>query len=186
MPTKTTKLIFLKYLGIVLFLNTFVNVSLAKVDPPNYNFSLDTLKDFAPGGDLETIEKKYGKGIVVNRIEEIVSVKFFVAHIRYKFPVFVQLYKNKVLDFYATLPSYFLHDIFHQSIINRFGKQDKYIITNGHALYVWNNVDGIKYFYTGTCTITCFPIYFSGVLIKKPDELYSYKPIIMSLSDITF
>ncbi len=173
----------IKCITIIVLLNyTFVNASRAKVIPPNYNFSLDQLNIFKPGNQITEVEKKLGKGTIINKKEEVIIKKFYIAHMRYKFPVIVQIYKGKILDFFANLPSYFLHNIFHQSLINRFGKQNKYYKNNAHALYVWNDVSGVKYYYTGTCTITCFPIYFSGILKKLPDGLYSYKSTIDSLS----
>ena len=55
---------------------------------------------------------KYGKPEIMQTKGEVISLKFYVAHIRYKFPVIVQMKNGKVLDFFAKLPSYFLHDVF--------------------------------------------------------------------------
>ena len=139
----------------------------AKVEAPNYNFSVDTLSEFYPGTSVESIEKKYGKGSVERNSGSIQTLKFFVAHIRYKFPVLVQVSENKVIDMYARLPSYFLHDVFLQSLVNRIGKQTTYKKTGEHAHYVWNTKE-MRHIYDGACTITCFPIFYAVEKIESP------------------
>lgn len=158
----------------------------AKVDPPNYNFSLQMLEQFMPGTSLEDVEKTYGKGKVISKTDEIEAYSYEVEHLRYKFSVVVQFYQKKILDFYAPLPSYFLHNIFHQSLINKYGMQEKYINRNNHGLYVWETKAEHKIYYMGTCTITCFPVYLSAISKNLPIELYSYKPTIETLSRIDF
>lgn len=150
----------------------------AEVTPPNYNFSLDSLKVFKPGSTRAAFEKKYGKGEVWKEGNKTIVLKYYVAQIRYKFPVFVQVFDGKVVDFFARLPTYFLHDLFHQSIINRVGKQDKYFRLENNALYKWNNKKGIDYIYSGTCTITCFPIFYSEALNRPPAGMNGYKSLV--------
>jgi hypothetical protein len=132
----------------------------AKVDPPNYNFSVDTLQDFYPGKKVTDLESKYGKSEIMNDKSGIVTKKFYVSHLRYKFPVIVQAKEGTVLDFFARLPSYFLHDVFFQSLINRLGKQNSYKKVQEEAYYVWIK-DNLKHIYSAACTITCFPIFYS-------------------------
>lgn len=164
---------------IVLFLILFLPVLLnAEVKPANYDFSLESLKVFKPGTPREAFEKVYGKGEVWKKENKTITLKYYVAQIRYKFPVFVQLFENKVVDYYARLPTYFLHDLFHQSIINRIGKQDKYFRIENNALYKWENKKGINYIYSGTCTITCFPIFYSEALSKPPSGMNNYKTLV--------
>ena len=164
---------------IFLFLILSISLNLqAEVTPANYNFSLEAIKVFKPGGTREAFEKKYGKGEVWKEENKTIILKYYVAQLRYKFPVFVQVFDGKVVDFFARLPTYFLHDIFHQSIINRVGKQDKYYRLENNALYKWVNKKGIDYTYSGTCTITCFPIYYSEALNKPPSGMNSYKPLV--------
>lgn len=138
----------------------------AKIEAPNYNFSVDTLGDFAPGSSIDTIEKKYGKGSMERNSGGAATVKFFVAHLRYKFPVLVQVKDGVVLDMYARLPSYFLHDVFLQSLVNRIGKQTSFKRTGEHAHYVWVTKDA-RHVYDGACTITCFPIFYA---VEKTDS----------------
>src|SRR5690606_27784375 len=137
-----------------------------QIEPPNYNFSLDELKIFYPDSTLNEIEKKYQKTEVVFNTPPFLVKRYEITHIRYKFPVLVQYFEGKVLDFYARLPDYFLHNVFHQSLINRYGKQDEYLKVEEQALYRWNNKDGLKIVYSGGCTITCFPIFMT---IQKSD-----------------
>jgi hypothetical protein len=133
----------------------------AKVEAPNYNFSVSTLNDFYPGAKLAELDKKYGKAEEVSRRGEVRTLKYQVAHLRYKFPVLVQVKGEEVHDMFARLPSYFLHDVFHQSLINRLGKQDDYKRVGEEAVYVWKNKDGKRHVYQGSCTITCFPVYYA-------------------------
>lgn len=132
-----------------------------KVDPPNYDFSLDTLEDFAPGKKVGDIKNKYKKLVMVKDTDELKIYKAYISHIRYKFPVFIAIDGDKVKEFYAVLPRYFLHDVFHQSLINRHGKQNEYLKKEEGAIYVWNKSKGVKHIYRGACTITCFPLYYS-------------------------
>lgn len=129
-------------------------------ETPNYNFSLDSLGAFMPGTELAQIRAgEHGPGERMKQTANTEIHKFYVAHIRYKFPVFVQTHQGRVVDFMARLPNYFLHDVFHQSLINRYGKQDRYFKKEPHAIYRWNDVEGNGLTYAGACTITCFPIY---------------------------
>ena len=149
----------------------------AKVTPPNYNFSLDTLQNFWPGTLLSAIQKKYGTGTIIQKDDTTTIYKFYVEQIRYKFPIFIQVYAGKVLDFYCRLPTYFLHDIFHQSIINRFRVQDSYKKIEANAIYIWKNRNGVDLIYSGTCTITCFPIYFAAITTTPPAKLKKYRSL---------
>lgn len=132
----------------------------AKVEPPNYNFSLDTLQDFMPGKPNSELEKKYSKPELVEDKAGVQTLKYYVAQIRYKFPVIVQVKDGIVLDFFARLPNYFLHDVFFQSLINRHGKQTGYKKVGEEAVYIWNKPP-LKQVYSAACTITCFPIFYA-------------------------
>lgn len=144
----------------------------AKVEAPNYDFSLNTLADFFPQKAISDLEKKYGKSDSMGSKNGVETSKFNVAHIRYKFPVIVQSKEGKILDFFARLPSYFLHDIFFQSLVNRLGKQNEYKKTGEEAYYVWDK-DGLKHVYSAACTITCFPIFYSVSPSEKTPGLKS-------------
>jgi hypothetical protein len=143
----------------LIFLTISVNLE-AKVTPPNYDFSTDTLQDFFPDKSLSELEVKYGKPDVLRSGNDVQMLRFWVKHIHYKFPVIVQANKEKVIDMFATLPSYFLHDVFHQSLIKRWGKQKDYKRVDEEAYYRWVDDEKTMH-YSATCTITCFPIYFS-------------------------
>jgi len=152
-----------------------------QVEPPNYNFSIDSLLVLKPGSDLAMIESKLGKGVVVDNGGTRQTIKFYVSQLRYKFPVLVQVFQGKVTDFYARLPSYFLHDVFHQSLINRFGKQDSYQKIEETAVYTWKNKEGAKVIYYGICTITCFPMAMTMVTLSPPNDLSNFKSILENL-----
>lgn len=149
----------------------------AKVEAPNYNFSLDTLADFYPEKSRDDIEKKYGKAELMGTHNGIETLKFYVAHIRYKFPVIVQVKEGKVLDFFAKLPSYFLHDVFFQSLVNRIGKQNEYRKVGEEAIYKWEK-DNLRHAYSAACTITCFPIFYT---VYPPANVGGYRPLIETM-----
>ena len=132
----------------------------AKVETPNYDFSLETLKDFFPDRPILELDKKYGKGEVMSEEGGTKTLKYYVSHLRYKFPVLVQVREGVILDFYARLPNYFLHDIFFQSLINRLGKQTSYKKIGEEAVYTWE-AKPLKHIYNAACTITCFPIFYA-------------------------
>ena len=162
----------------------FISLNLfAKVEPPNYDFSLDNLKDFMPGQSLKTLKTKYKYFEEIKNSGKTQIYKTYVEQIRYKFPIYIQTEGDKLLDFHARLPAYFLHNVFHQSLVNRLGLQDRYFANNNHALYVWKNKDGVRHTYTGACSITCYPIYYSVSLIKDK-WTGGYKPLTNQYSEI--
>ncbi len=178
------KTIIVRLTLIILCYSIFVN-ALAKVDPPNYNFSLDQLAPFYPGQSLQAIQEKYGFGDLLSRKGSTNIFRFYLGHIRYKFPIFVQVYNNTVLDFHARLPHYFLHDVFHQSLINRIGKQNKYFKSEEQAVYVWNEIEGNRHTYSGACSITCYPIFYSIKTNNVPGNLAGdYKPVLDQLANL--
>lgn len=132
----------------------------AKVEAPNYDFSLDTLADFFPGKSLSPLDQKYGKAEVMSNEGGLQTLKYQVSHLRYKFPVIVQARDGVIEDFLARLPNYFLHDIFFQSLVNRMGKQTSYKKTGEEAFYSWD-APPLKHVYSAACTITCFPIFYA-------------------------
>lgn len=150
----------------------------SKVEAPNYNFSLDLFKSFMPGQEFETIKKEYKNITVEKKVNGLLTYKVKVNKKRYNFSIFFQVKEEtqKVTDFFTRLPSYFLHDTFHQSIINRFGKQNKYFKKEEAAVYIWNKQD-VTHVYSGGCSITCFPIYYS-VYSNEQD----YAPIFKSMN----
>ena len=135
-----------------------------------------------PGAKLSDIEKVYKDKKLVIKDGEYSTYQFMVEHIRYKFSVMAQFQNGKVLDFHARLPQYFLHDIFHQSLINKLGTQDVYKKVEEQAVYIWNNKNNNKHYYSGGCTITCFPIYY-GVIKLGNQTTGEFKSIMDRLED---
>lgn len=156
----------------------FVNSANSLVEAPNYNFSLDMLKPFYPDSQIKEVEKTFGIGLLIKESGDKKLTKFQLTHVRYNFPIYLQTNGDKSIGFYATLPSYFSHDLFHQALINRFGKQDHYFKKENHAVYVWNNKDGNKIIYSGGCTIICFPVYLT---IFKNSTVGETPPLIKEL-----
>ena len=149
----------------------------SKVEPPNYDFSLDKFDEYMPGKKIKNDDKK---NLTFNK-KGFKTYKVYIEHIRYKFPLFVQTKDDVITDFFARLPAYFLHDIFHQSLINRLGNQDVYKKVEEQAVYVWKNKKGLRHFYSGGCSITCFPIYYS-VKKDKNDFGAGFTPLIEQLN----
>jgi len=150
----------------------------AKVEIPDYNFTLDKLKLFQPGSSSEAIEKTFGKGEELDNINGIQILKYYLKANRYAFPVFVQVYRGQSLDFFAKLPNYFLHNSFHQSLIKRHGKQDQFHNVENSSVYIWNDKSGIQHVYSGSCTITCFPIYYSAITLNLPSDIQGFKSLL--------
>ncbi len=159
-PFSDTMSVMLKLLIILPCLMIMFQPLNAKVEAPNYNFSLDSLNEFFPDKASAPLEAKYGKPEMMSDEGEIKTLKFYVAHIRYKFPVIVQVKDGVITDFFARLPSYFLHDLFFQSLVNRYGKQSTYKRTGEEAFYTWDK-QPLKHIYSASCTITCFPIFYA-------------------------
>lgn len=141
----------------LVFLASLSSLCFSKVDPANYNFQLKNLDIFLPGKNLADA----GKSKELAREGSTIQHRFEVKHLRYTFPVLAQSKDGKFVDFMARLPQYFSHDLFHQALINKLGKQDSYLNKDGTAVYQWKNKDGMRHIYTGACTITCFPIYYA-------------------------
>lgn len=132
----------------------------AKVEAPNYDFSLTTLDDFFPEKKLADLDAKFGKGEILGKHGGLQTHRFKVSHVRYKFSVLIQEKDGVINDFFARLPTYFLHDIFLQSLVKKLGKQTSYKRVGEEAFYVWT-VSGLTHAYSAACTITCFPIFYS-------------------------
>ncbi len=155
---------------LLIFFFTIVFISHGKVDAFNYDFSLDQLKPFFPGNrisntkDLALLTKKGDYSLFRTEI----------VYERYKYFVYIQSKNDVILDFFARLPSYFLHDLFHQSLINRLGKQTSHIKKENAALYIWKTPDGNTHYYQGSCTINCFPEFYSVVGPNFPSDQTSF------------
>lgn len=151
-----SQLTFIKLLSICFLMHK----AFAKVEPPNYNFSLDTLNLFMPKKSVKNVKQKYPKMSIQKVQNGNTLYKVYINQRRYKFPVLFQAKGDVITDFYTRLPAYFLHDVFHQSLINRIGKQNKYFKKEEAAVYIWNKKK-LTHVYSGGCTITCFPIYYT-------------------------
>lgn len=132
----------------------------AKVEAPNYEFKLDTLEEFMPGKKMTDLEGTFGKGEEVTKNNQVRTVKYKIAKNNYHIQVLLQEKDGIIFDSFFRLPSYFLHDVFLQSLVNKLGKQNSFKNKNEEAFYVWNSTP-IRHVYSAACTITCFPIFYS-------------------------
>ena len=150
-----------------------------KVQKPIFPvFNYGQLSPFTPGKLVSNIPKSIERSDEEVVMEQALSVqKFYLSHEMYKFPVWVQYFNDRILDFYVRLPSYFLHDTFHQSLINRYGKQQEYVLRDSTAVFKWKNDDYFR-IYSGSCTITCFPIYYAVISKKTEQAPSTYLPLV--------
>ena len=159
----------------------FVNRAFSKVEAPNYNFTLKKLEPFTPGKLISDIPKELGKGEITSDDGDTKIIRYSLVHARYNFPIYVQVKKGVILDFYARFPTYFIHDKFHQSLIDKFGKQTKYYKQENNALYEWKNSNGMRVLYSGSCTITCYPVYLTYIQVTKKKG--DFVPLIQKFSN---
>lgn len=179
----TTKTVAIFFVIITALIASFPR-AYSKIEPPNYDFSLDAFNKFAPGVTYDDIAKDYKPELVMENPDGTAVYKIYINHMRYVFPLFFQTYQKKIIDYIARLPSYFIHDIFHQSIINRYGKQNKYTKKENSAVYIWDNIQGTnKIIYSGSCTITCFPMYYALIPQNPPADIPKYVSSLDKLSD---
>lgn len=159
----------------------FPSILFCKVDPPNFNFSLDQFNPYLPGKVVDKNSPENQKLLFTTRGKNLIY-RFWISHQRYKFPLFVQTnQEGRILDSYARLPSYFLHDTFHQSLINRYAKQDNYYKKEDLAIYVWKEAKGLEQteiVYSGTCTITCFPVFVTFVSVTERSNDKGYQSLL--------
>lgn len=162
------------FLFLILTHNAFT-----KVTPPNYNFSLKQLSIFFPGEKLAIVSKSYKNPILLSDIgEDILYQKYKIIHPNYTFHIYVQSKSGIILDFFAKLPSYFAHNLFHQSIIDKFGKQNSFSNKDSTSIYKWKLKNNIELIYSGACTITCFTIYITA---KSTDKKIEFTPMLDKL-----
>lgn len=140
------------------------------------SFSLDQFGPFLPGKTLD----KTLKTTTLTSSGNLKTVKAEIVNPRYKIALFLQTRDDQVIDMYARLPSFFLHDVFLQALINRYGKKDLYNSLNNNSIYRWNNRDGLDHLYQGSCTITCFPVFYS---VSKNPRDPAVTPLIDQLSN---
>ena len=174
--------IFLKLSAIVLSMAILVHPAKAKVEAPNYTFTYESFNPFLPGASYLELQKSQGAGEIVSKEGKNTIRRYLIKHQMYVFPVWVLASEDKILSMYTRLPSYFLHDVFHQSLINRYGKQDNYFKRDEHAVYNWKNTKGFKITYEGACTITCFPIYMSVDFAQNPEGIKIPKTLLKYFS----
>lgn len=160
----------------VLLFSLFLTISIdAKVDPPNFNFSFNELEAFEPGSKFTPNKKNSDYQYkLIEENKDYQKYLIIVKKRRYSYKVFVQVKDNKILDFFVRLPSYFMHDTFHQSIINRYGKQSFYKKIKLTGIYRWKS-KGIIRNYQASCTLTCFPIFYS--VSKEKYDIKKFKSL---------
>ena len=141
---------------------------------PQFDFTL--LRPFSPGNKPSSIPRKFGPGTEI-KLKNSQSVRLYrvSGSDNYKFPILIQYSNDEILDMFVRPPSYLMHDFFHRDLITKYGKQNEYTYENGSGYYYWATETKDVY-YQGSCTITCFPIFYSEVA-KKSKLPSTYKSI---------
>lgn len=112
----------------------------------------DWAADAGPGGDAGGPVRRYGVSAPPWRLHAWVRVRGGAAR-----------------DLFARLPSSVPHDPLHAALIARHGRQDRYLLTNGTAVYGWGPKEGRpSVTYAAQCTITCFPLWLSVTSAAAP------------------
>lgn len=155
----------MKLFIVIIYIFTLTKFSLAQVEAPNYSFELSQLDIFMPQKPIADVIKKFPKIKEIKTKNNLQAYLVYIDYRRYKFPVYIQVKDKLITDFYAKLPQYFLHNIFHFSLIKKWGMQTSYKKVEEQAVYIWKK-DDITIIYSGACTITCFPVYLT---IMKSD-----------------
>ncbi len=146
-------------------------------------FSMNSFDIFLPPSSIEAVEKIYGKGREGKSPNEGIIQRAYTVS---KSNFWVQLKEGRIIDSYVTLPTHLSHDAFHKSLIDRYGKQDRYFKKNRNAVYQWNDKNGRKITYSGQCTLTCFPHYLAVTLNKKPVGIPTFKSLLQFFSEEEF
>ena len=130
-------------------------------------FDFDQITAFSPGKKVSEIPKTFGTPLDLE-LKDAQKVKLFKIKNKdgYTYPLLIQHVDDEIFDFYARPPSYLLHDFFHRDLIKRYGRQNEYYLENGTGYYIWSNND-LDIYYSGECTITCFPVFYSQVASKN-------------------
>lgn len=89
----------------------------------------------------------------------------------YRYPLFVQVINNVVVDIYLTFPSFMLHDRIHEYFIKLWGKQSFFKQSSLSAIYQWTKQPNVIAIYEANCSITCFPVFLTMHQKKLPDKI---------------
>jgi hypothetical protein len=137
----------------------------ALLRPPMEAFKYEDLERFLPGTTLDTKDPKLER---LSQGPQSELYRFLIDHNHFKIPVSIQVLKDSKIihDVVFTLPTYFLHDPFHQELIKRWGPQDRFLNKNETSVYMWKSEKGVAKIYEAGCSIVCHPISLS--LIKSP------------------
>ena len=162
---------------VVSFFVLSISSLLAQVEAPNYDFSLDQIKPILPGVKIADVKKALPEIQAITSTKKRQVYKVKLKHQRYVIHAELNVFNETITDIFIRLPSYFLHDVFHQSLINRYGKQNIYKLKNEHAIYIWNKIENFKIVYSSACTIQCFPIYLT-LVSKKTQDISGYTSLL--------
>lgn len=151
----------MRVLFALLFSLSAICQTLPADDPIYPQFKFGQLAPFQVGKLVADIPAQY-KPTEINLKNALKINRYELTHLGYKFPIFVQFDETIILDLFVRLPSYLLHDFFHQSLIDNYGVQQDYILKDSTAVYTWTTNE-VKRIYSGGCTISCFPIFYTEI-----------------------
>ncbi len=152
-----------------IFLIFFVRIH-AEITPPNYDFTLKTLENFAPGKSIEELKKTNPKFDIFSETGDQKILRFKLQRKDYMLDIYTQVKKDIITDLFVRLPQHFLHDLFLKELQSKWKKQDKFVRHDKSALYIWLDKDSTNIIYHGSCSITCFPMFLEIVSTDKTVE----------------
>jgi hypothetical protein len=139
----------------------------AEITPPNYDFTLQSIENFAPGKNIEEVKKQNPKFDIFEDNGDQKVFRFKLIRANYILDVYTQVKKDTITDLFVRLPQYFLHDIFLKDLQKKWGKQDRFVHHDKSSVYAWLNKNNVNIIYQGSCSITCFPMYIEIVSTEK-------------------
>jgi hypothetical protein len=142
----------------------------AEITPPNYDFTLKSIDNFTPGKNIEEVKKENPKFDVFSDNGSQKILRFKLKRTNYTLDLYTQVKKDIITDVFVRLPQFFIHDLFLADLQKKWKKQDRFVRHDRTAVYVWLNKDNTNIVYSGSCSITCFPLFLEIVSTDKSVE----------------
>lgn len=134
-----------------------------------YTLVIESLKNFSPGSAIKMIQEEYGKGREYFRDGDDSIYRFILPGKKFNVTLFVRFKGDVATALWASLPTHLQHHLFHQALIAKHGKQDRYFKKENSGVYIWERDKNTRLIYSGQCTLFCFPLYLA--IFSKEQEL---------------
>ncbi len=143
--------------------------------------TLDSLQDFTIGNAFNNELKEKSEVLLFDKKSNITLYFLPIRTKSFHLNVTYQLQGDILLDFFVSFPSYLLHDEVFTSLWGRYGKQDEYLLNDATAVYRWHKKANENMVYVASCSITCFPVYWTVFDSNRFDAKSKEKPIFQQL-----